>query len=291
MTANDLRTAIVALADDSWALVLKNLGVNPGTEQEKAIHDLRVAVKKIRTVFRLVQFIDPVKFHQRKQIAKLRKLFRAAGVLRELEVSAGMVRIYETSQNAVYRRASLQLVAEKRSAQPLYEMERKAFDVDCFGLPRGLIHEVLGETTEAHLCRKAEELYLLRLRQMHGAMPPAYEPELIHQARIHLKEAVYLMGLLHDSGHADRLQPGFLDAAKAAEIAGNWHDREVFHEWLLIQVRHGAPLHRSSRHYRPLMQVLHAQTRAQAEVFRKSLMDLEGIHTQAASKVPAESPS
>jgi CHAD domain-containing protein len=126
---------------------------------------------------------------------------------------------------------------------------------------------------------------------MHGVMPPDYEPELIHKARIHLKEAVYLMGLLHDSGHGDRLQPGVLDAAKvAAEIAGNWHDREVFSQWLQIQVRPGAPLHRSSRHYRRLMQVLHAQTRAQAEVFRKSLMDLEGIHTLAATQVPAESP-
>ncbi|MBP6723049.1 MAG: CHAD domain-containing protein, partial [Bacteroidia bacterium] len=88
---NTLRSAILTLFETNRDLVMAKIKVKRGPDQEDAIHDLRVATKKIRTVFRLVEFIAPDQFKTKKQIAGLRTLFRAAGVLRELQVDEGVL--------------------------------------------------------------------------------------------------------------------------------------------------------------------------------------------------------
>lgn len=281
---NDLRAAILTLFETNKALVLAKLKVKRGPDQEDAVHDLRVATKKIRTVFRLVEFLAPDQFRQKKQLAGLRTLFRAAGVLRELQVDEGVLWLFEDLHLAFYRRLSQLLAAERKSAQPLYERERKAFDVHCLQAPEKLIRRILNEVTEEELLAKTQLLVQHRLLQMHDVMPRTYDPELVHKARIYLKEAMYLMGLLVQAGYARHLQSGLLDSAKAAaEVAGDWHDREVFYQWLQIQFRSSAALAGKENHYRLLMQDLHVQTRNQVVAFRKALVGIQRL-----SAIPAE---
>jgi CHAD domain-containing protein len=171
----------------------------------------------------------------------------------------------------------------------LYETERKGFDVECLNRPGKKLARILAQIPEEELLRKTRELIKIRLGQMHDVMPRTYEPERVHKARIYLKEAMYLMGLLSQSGYADELEPGLLDGAKAAaEVAGDWHDREVFYEWLQIQLRPGAALMGKEANYRLLLQDLHVQTRGQVVGFRKALAGLQKLHMAAAEGESAE---
>ncbi len=286
---NTLRSAILTLFETNRDLVMAKIKVKRGPDQEDAIHDLRVATKKIRTVFRLVEFIAPDQFKTKKQIAGLRTLFRAAGVLRELQVDEGVLWLFEDLHCAFYRQLSKQLAAERKSAQPLYETERKVFDGECLRKPGKKLIRILDQIPEEDLLAKNLELVKIRLAQMHEVMPRTYDPERVHKARIYLKEAMYLIGLVTQSGYADELQSGLLDGAKAAaEVAGDWHDREVFYEWLQIQLRPGAALMGKEADYRLLMQDLHVQTRNQVVGFRKALAGLHKLHMAATEVESAE---
>jgi CHAD domain-containing protein len=278
---NALRTAILTLFETNRNLVSAKIVIKRGPDQEDAIHDLRVATKKIRTVFRLVEFLVPDQFRQKKQIAGLRTLFQAAGVLRELQVDEGVLWVFEDLHLAIYRRLSKQLAAERKSAQPLYERSRKAFEIACLDRPEKKLRKILAGISEEDLVAKTKELVKIRMGQMHEVMPRTYDPERVHKARIYLKEAMYLMGLLTQAGYSDALDAGLLDGAKAAaEVAGDWHDREVFYEWLQIQLRPGAALMGKEADYRLLLQDLHVQTRNQVVAFRKALNALQKLHAQ-----------
>jgi CHAD domain-containing protein len=275
---DDLRGAVRAFFEANRDIVFAKAKVKPGPDQEKAVHELRVATKKIRTAFRLVQFIAPDRFRQKKEIAGLRTLFRAAGPLRELQVDESVVWNYELLHIAYHRRLSQLLRAETKSAQPYYESERKAFDQATLLKPGKLLLTIVHGMPEEELLAKTLALYYLRMGQMHQVMPNTYEVEMIHKARIYLKEAMYLMGLLVQAGYAHKLKPGLLEAAKAtAEIAGDWHDREVFYQWLQIQLRPDGALFGKDRHYRMLLQDLHNYTRSQVVGFRKALKAISRI--------------
>jgi CHAD domain-containing protein len=270
-----LRAAIWNLFETNRDIVFAKLKVKPGPDQEEAIHEFRVAVKKIRTVFRLIHFIAPTEFHQKKEIADLRKVFRAAGPLRELEVDEEVLWVYEKDQVKFHRRLSQLLRAERRVAQPMYEEERKAFHPRYVNDPGKKVAHILAQTPEPQLLARSLALCDIRLHHIWEVLPKNYEPEMIHKTRILVKEALYLMGILQNAGYAEHLGTGLLESAKlAAEIAGDWHDREVFYQWLQIQLRPDAPLGDSNGTYEMLLQDLHAHTRLQVSHFRKSLATL-----------------
>lgn len=267
-----------SLFETNRDIVLAKLKVKRGPDQEEAIHELRVATKKIRTVFRLIQAIAPDQFRQKKEIARLRQLFRAAGTLRELQVNVGVVWSYEQLHLAFYRRLGQLLAQEGKVALSQYEVERKRFGRAALDEPGEKVRAILHATSEEDLLQHTLAVCSKRMAQIQEVMPRDYDPEGVHKARIYLKEAMYLMGLLHQAGYEDQLQAGVLDHAKrVAEMAGDWHDQEVFYQWLHFQLGAKAPLGGQEPAYRLLLQDLHIHAHHQVRVFRKALHTLPQI--------------
>ncbi len=271
-----LRKAIWSLFEANRQLVLQKVAVKRGPEQEEAIHQLRVATKKIRSVYRLCEVISAGKFRAKKEISELRTLFRAAGVLRELQVHVAVVEDYETLQTAAYPKLSKLLRIEQRVAKPYFEEARHAFRKSSLEDSGKKIARILKHSSEESVHSALVQVTLSRLRAMHQAMPAGYDPEEIHKARISLKEAMYLIGLLHDAGYKSDFEEGLLIQAKlAAELAGDWHDREVFYQWLQIQIRpHGIQL-AADQGYSLLIQDLHVHTRTLVKRFREAIEPLQ----------------
>lgn len=271
---NDLRTAILAFYEAQCGVVLSRIKIGPGGDQEEAVHEMRVAAKKIRTVFRLVEFIAPGQFDSREEIKGLRRLFRSGATLREMQVSESVISDYEGLQVKLYRRLSQLLLQEARAAMPAYEVERKAFEKKSITAPGKKIEEILKNVGDDELVLKTEEFCSLRFRQVQEAMPPSYDPEGIHKTRIFLKEAMYLINILQATGHP-WANPERLQAAKAAaEVAGDWHDREVFYHWLAERLQIGGSLAGRVKDYDFLMADLKAHTRSMVGGYRKMVKQL-----------------
>lgn len=270
----DLRSAILAFYEVQCGVVLSRIKVGPGGDQEEAVHEMRVAAKKIRTVFRLAEFMAPDAFDAREEIKGLRRLFRSGATLREMQVNESVISDYEGLQVKFYRRLSQLLLQEARSAMPAYEVERKAFDKKSLTAPGKALEKVLAGLSEEDVARKAGEFCAMRLQQVQDLMPAVYDPEGIHRTRIFLKEAMYMIALLQSTGHPMG-NPAQLQTAKlAAEIAGDWHDREVFYHWLQERLQIGGSLAGKARDYEMLLADLKANTRAMVTQYRRAVRGL-----------------
>src|SRR5689334_7111308 len=98
----DIRDAIWELFDTNRKVILKKIQVKSIPDQEKAVHEMRVAIKKIRTVFRLAKYFNdnaPVAKHE---VSTLRTFFKSSGLLRELHVHQKVLDSYELIQVAFY---------------------------------------------------------------------------------------------------------------------------------------------------------------------------------------------
>ncbi|MFN8396002.1 MAG: CHAD domain-containing protein [Bacteroidia bacterium] len=271
---NDLRSAIWAFYEAQCEVVFSRIKIGPGGDQEEAVHEMRVAAKKIRTVFRLVEFIAPERFDSREEIKGLRRLFRSGALLREMQVNEQVISDYEGLQVKLYRRLSQLLLNEARAAMPGYEVERKAFEKKSLTGPGKKVKEILDDVSEEELVLKTEEFCGLRFRQVLESMPPNYDAEGIHKTRIFLKEAMYLISILQATGHP-WANPERLQAAKAAaEVAGDWHDREVFYHWLVERLQVGGSLAGKVKDYDFLIGDLKAHTRSMVTEYRKRVKQL-----------------
>lgn len=267
----DMRAAILAFYDAQCLVVLSRIKIGPGGDQEEAVHEMRVAAKKIRTVFRLVEYMAPGRLDARRHIKGLRRLFRSGALLREMQVNEEVIWNYEVLQVKLYRRLSGLLLQEARAATPAYEQERKAFEKKSLTEPRHAMAEALNQLSEEEIAHKAGEFCAMRMQQVQELMPAVYDPEGIHRTRIFLKEAMYMITLLQSAGH-QMGNPVQLQLAKsAAEIAGDWHDREVFYHWLQERLQIGGSLAGKAGDYEFLLADLKANTRAMVTQYRRAV--------------------
>jgi CHAD domain-containing protein len=269
----DIREVLLGFLDMNEAVVKAKMKVLPSPDLELAVHQLRVATKKLRTVFRLLGFASERGFRHKREIEPLRTFFRAAGQLRELHVHAKVLNGFEEQHLAVYKRLQQLLADEQRFATQLYMKAKKQFKPKLLAEPISLARDWAWKLPKKELQAALSTMTLRRIREIELVMPSEYDPVLIHKGRILLKEAMYLIGLLHAAGQKEDFSDELLDHAKeAAELAGQWHDREAFWHWLKLQMRPGGPIKSTDPQYRLLLQDLQTQTKALVDDFRAALV-------------------
>ena len=239
----------------------------------EAVHQMRVATKKIRTIYRLCLAIDADNFAAKKEMRALRALFRTAGALREIEVHKSVLETYEEQHLVYHRRLHQRLKLELKVAMPYYETQRKQFDQRHLLSLGRKVDRLLRHVPEHVVCSVTSAFAVARVTDMQSCMPLGYEPEPIHKSRIFLKEAMYLVSLLQSAGYWQDTDRAWTVAAKqAAEVAGDWHDREIFVHWL-----HGELRLRLEKDYALLVQDLYVNTRALVKRFRQLLVPLNVV--------------
>ncbi len=63
---------------------------------KEAIHKMRTTTKRLRALFLLISYLTEHKFKPKKQLKKIRNLFKLAGWIRELQIEQEIVRNYQT---------------------------------------------------------------------------------------------------------------------------------------------------------------------------------------------------
>lgn len=272
---NDLRKVLHAYLADNEKVIQEKLKVGSGPDRMAAVHQMRVATKKIRSVMRLIAHIQPDEFRPKKEIRKLRMLFRFAGIQRELRIDRKVLTMYEDVHLTVYKHLGSLMEEEQHYADYLFEQAKKDFKLKSLHRPIKKAQGLLKEMPRKVLMKGIQSLANLRLKEIQQVMPDDYDRVLIHKARILLKEATYLMELVRKGGDKESFSKAQLQQAKqASEIAGEWHDRESFEQWMRIQMRPDGPVENDDPQYQLLKQDVFADTRSRAIDFRNALAEV-----------------
>ncbi len=222
-------------------LVKHEAGTRSGEDIE-ALHDMRVASRRLREALEIFQFCFPPKIYGRLY-ERVRRVTRALGRARDADVAVDyFAKLLAESQNIVEqvalqevlrrrarqqarRRAEMQRELDKVQPADLFARFEKAFDQ----LEKIPLSRQRGSRTALLLARR---LFAQRLREVFACqllIKGEGDIEGLHNLRIAVKKLRYAMETLDFAG-GEQIKENIKFFKKLQTVLGDLHDRDVFAE-------------------------------------------------------------
>ncbi len=193
------------------------------TNDGEALHQLRVSIKKIRSVLR---YFENQQLHEKKikQLKKqLRHVFQSAGFIRETQLQIQWL-----------KRNRYRILLNESLLETDVSFYEQVF-LDEAGKSRKILESIRKELNK--FCKDADELsvfnYAEQLKQRIFFQLKSVNMSGWHELRKIIKQLLYAQNWLSESEKIKLLpvkQTAFLDQLQ--EAIGNWHDAEDLKTWL-----------------------------------------------------------
>ncbi|MEX1132631.1 MAG: CHAD domain-containing protein [Flavobacteriales bacterium] len=195
------------------------------------IHALRVSMKQLRTLLRLAEGTDTVTDAPSGPVRRLLALFKAAGELRETQVSTALVTTFEKLDPAD---GTAYLAHLKRRRNKAAKALRRALadgharDARKLGKYFASVSTDRTHTQE----RRSARLYVDReMRKAMGHVRAGAHGDALHDVRKHLKNAWHTLRLLKEADTLTERQNALLERLGGVQAGlGEWHDLQVVYE-------------------------------------------------------------
>lgn len=206
-----------------------------GAEAVEAVHDLRVASRRLRAFGVTFRDLIPDKTRRRLE-QKLKRVTRAVGALRDLDVQLELVegRLGAASELARGALEHLLELLELRRAKGYRRAERRLGALQLGAISRH-VHRASRAVSDGLSERDAEAYALSVLDGLVAdaaeQMPAdgAEDPERLHRLRIDVKELRYALELFEPM-LGDRFEALYARATALQEVLGAYHDLVVLAE-------------------------------------------------------------
>jgi len=207
-----------AIFDEKFKIVLASF-------DEDAIHKMRTSTKRLRALFQLLQFISTNKFRSKKQLKKIRSLFKHAGKIREIQIEklvsstfADKLDIDIPEYQEYLTQCEHREIARFLKSIPKFS-ERSKIIKDDYVIET--INNCSGKNLNAHVKKfllwKKEQLTSLNARPVSN--------ERIHKNRTILKQLYYLYDILSQIIEDPEIFNMTNERMREVEQKiGNWHD-------------------------------------------------------------------
>lgn len=212
----------------------KELFRTVNTEDEEAIHDLRVSIKKIRALFLFLEesgFANIKKDHP--YLKKVKGIFQKAGKLREIHIHRNLYHHYRERVGEDFPDLQKHLDQQEEQARKAYHEAMPGIDMRRFYRQAEALQKEIDGISGSKLNKKLFTFVLTRVNACYGFMyEPNYEQHL-HQIRKYLKHIRFIIG--QKVGDLHRLfqdELTFDDTKKVEDMLGEWHDRDEFRKLL-----------------------------------------------------------
>jgi CHAD domain-containing protein len=205
----------------------------------EAIHDLRVEIKRIRSLFELVESISPA-FDARSASKKLRPLFQAAGLLRDIDVCQEIIADamgkhnlseyfnYLKEREFVYRPALTNVINDLHFSS-LSEVRKEMMKA---------LESVTAEQIRTNAFYRANRLMdrILRLASRKNV-----SDVILHEIRKTAKSARYTLEVCSEIAGSDSRRKRLIERLKAAhQSLGRWRDFAIVSQSIDKFNRHDA---------------------------------------------------
>jgi len=204
--------------DQKFSLVLDSFDM-------EAIHKMRTTTKRLRGLFQLVEYLSVRKFKAKKQLKKIRILFKYAGKIREIQIEQLIIWEFEKKLNENYsdyleyllRREHIEIA---RFLKHLPEIDQRE---------NILNHEEILEAIESinpeKLQKKANKFIKSKTKSLKELISKPASNNTIHRSRTILKQIYYLYDVLISlSGKKDIINLPDEKIRELEQKIGAWHD-------------------------------------------------------------------
>ena len=192
-----------------------------------SIHDMRVCLKQLRTFFRLIEAVNP-RFQAEESFGPARRLFRAAGKVRNLQVLEAKARQSSRDRGLELSEYYNWLKEAERQEGRKFCRTCRLFDARFFGSAWKTIASSLEGVTSLRVRKGGEARLSSLLRGLREEAFPVRSVARLHFLRIQSKEARYTLGIVRGDRTADD-ETASLDSLLRGvhQSLGRWHDDEM----------------------------------------------------------------
>lgn len=211
-----------------------NFGIARGSYNADAIHDMRVAVKRTRAVYQLLEQLFPEDFDAITEEGLIRDLFRISGRIRDAQVQQQLLDSYAASLGTTFLEYTRYLQSGEKRAIRKFNKFLTSFDADSFlKQKQEKVSELISVASNdqiRHWIIRLTDALMKSAGEMRGGQK---QDEHLHEIRRRLKQCQYLLTVF-DQNDADyaRLSKTMKSLDKVNDLLGDWHDVFVAVEML-----------------------------------------------------------
>lgn len=201
---------------------------------KEAIHDMRVAIKRIRAIFLLMERLFPGRYNATEEEGKLRELFRLSGRMRDAQVQQQLLSANTIHLGSTFGEYQAYLQKSEIKAIRKFKEFLKDFDAESelnqLKVKTGLlISEADPQLIRFQIIQFVDELFL-KAGQMHTDHE---HDENLHEIRRKLKQCHYLLSVISkEDDDLPHLNTTLKRLDKVNDLLGNWHDQLIAMEIL-----------------------------------------------------------
>ena len=192
-----------------------------------AIHDTRVSLKRLRAFFNLVEAVNPF-FRADRSFAPARRLFRAAGKLRNLQVLLARARQAAKDEGLELSEYYNWLKTNELEERTSFGRACEKFGDGFFASAWGSIASSVEGLTDGEITVSAEGKLAGILQELREERDPAEGIERLHMLRIRSKEARYTLEIFQEGRPPDDDRVALDGLLKSVhQSLGRWRDDVV----------------------------------------------------------------
>ncbi len=191
----------------------------------EAIHKMRTSTKRLRALFILIEFLTDKKFKAKKQLKKIRSLFKFAGMIRELQIEKQLITEHETILDE-----NFQEYLEYLTQREHKEISRFLKHLPALKNRKNIINsdKVLKaiDSVPEHKAKSRTLAFISdKEKEISSIKSKPDSNHRIHSNRTHLKQVYYLHEILiHMSEREKILGISALRLREMEQYLGKWHD-------------------------------------------------------------------
>lgn len=222
-----------------YQVFVEQLALLSARHSAENVHQLRVAIKKLRAILTLIERLPPT-IHVDSYCGHLKPVFDAAGKLREIQLNHQLMQHYCKGMKSCRRRYLLR--ADKARHRLLTRLGQ--LDTDGLQLCHEGIRTAMLTIDDAAAISEANALIRHRLRKISKLARHVDDNHKLHRIRINLRIINETLKLLNAIGGVNATTVDIKQTKAAADAIGDWHDYGVaiealgkYHEFDECKVR------------------------------------------------------
>lgn len=201
--------------------------ISKGDLKVETIHQFRISLKKIRTIYELEELLTKGQVKAKKKFKLFKDSFRAAGKIREKQLNIKMAGQYLKQKKCLllFKNEEDKLITKNKIK---LQNELRNFDKQKLKERSKRIRKALKKAGDRTVIRECEKFIYSQLEEIEKLLDKKQKEENFHTMRTDLKKAGALLALL---GKIDKRKMNVMLAEhirQSGALIGKWHDLVVF---------------------------------------------------------------
>jgi len=191
----------------------------------EAIHKMRTSTKRLRALFILIEFLSGKNFKAKKQLKKIRALFRFSGRIREIQIEQQLILEYQTQLDQDYS-TYLEYLKQREHREIARFLKYLPSHTERESMLKDeKIKMAIDQLKMITIKKPAIDFVKIKENKIRELTSKSHSNHRIHSNRTHLKQLYYLFEILTHLIKAEKLLDMTNERIREIEqYFGEWHD-------------------------------------------------------------------